>query len=218
MHNKTPAERAARVPTIHIISDSIGETAQVVARAAAAQFGVTSPHLEIFSKVKSFEEVRGYLLEHARHHEEVLGDDRMLVMYTLVNADIREPLQGFLAEHPHIVAVDVLTAAVAAVSEMSGMEPVGKPGMLRVVDHNYFKRIGALEFTIAHDDGQNPEGHSRRPTSCFWGSRAPPRRRFPSTWLSRGCASPMCRWTHHRAALSDLRCRSHALVRAHDHA
>ena len=157
MHNKTPAERAARVPTIHIISDSIGETAQVVARAAAAQFGVTSPHLEIFSKVTSFEEVRGSLLEHARHHEEVLGDDRMLVMYTLVNADIREPLQGFLAEHPNIVAVDVLTAAVAAVSEMSGMEPVGKPGMLRVVDHNYFKRIGALEFTIAHDDGQNPE-------------------------------------------------------------
>ena len=157
MHNKTPAERAARVPTIHIISDSIGETAQVVARAAAAQFGVTSPHLEIFSKVKSFEEVRGYLLEHARHHEEVLGDDRMLVMYTLVNADIREPLQGFLAEHPNIVAVDVLTAAVAAVSEMSGMEPVGKPGMLRVVDHNYFKRIGALEFTIAHDDGRNPQ-------------------------------------------------------------
>ena len=37
MHNKTPAERAARVPTIHIISDSIGETAQVVARAAAAR-------------------------------------------------------------------------------------------------------------------------------------------------------------------------------------
>ncbi len=48
MHNLTPAERAARVPTIHIVSDSIGETAQVVARAAAAQFGVTTPHLEIF--------------------------------------------------------------------------------------------------------------------------------------------------------------------------
>ncbi len=53
MHNKTPAERAARVPTIHIISDSIGETAQVVARAAAAEFGVTIPHLEIFSKVRA---------------------------------------------------------------------------------------------------------------------------------------------------------------------
>ena len=157
MHNRTPDERAARVPTIHIVSDSIGETAQVVARAAAAQFGVTNPRLEIFSKVRSFEEVRDYLLAHARHHEDVLGDDRMLVMYTLVNAEIREPLQAFLAETPNIVAVDVLTAAVDAVSQMSGMDPIGKPGMLRVVDRNYFKRIGALEFTIAHDDGRAPE-------------------------------------------------------------
>ena len=214
MHNKTPAERAARVPTIHIISDSIGETAQVVARAAAAQFGVTSPHLEIFSKVKSFEEVRGYLLEHARHHEEVFGDDRMLVMYTLVNADIREPLQGFLAEHPHIVAVDVLTAAVAAVSEMSGMEPVGKPGMLRVVDHNYFKRIGALEFTIAHDDGQNPEDLTKADIVLLGVSRS------SKTPLSIYLAQQGLRAAgpHHRAALADLRCRSHAPVRAHDHA
>ena len=48
MHNCTPDERAARVPTIHVVSDSIGETAQVVARAAAAQFGVTNPRLEVF--------------------------------------------------------------------------------------------------------------------------------------------------------------------------
>lgn len=136
--------------------------------------------------MKSFEEVRGYLLEHARHHEEVLGDDRMLVMYTLVNADIREPLQGFLAEHPHVVAVDVLTAAVAAVSEMSGMEPVGKPGMLRVVDHNYFKRIGRLG--VHHRPRRRPE--SRGPHEgrhrAFGGLSAPPRRRFPSIWPSRG--------------------------------
>ena len=157
MHNLTPAERAARVPTIHIVSDSIGETAQVVARAAAAQFGVTTPHLEIFSKVKSFEEVRDYLLEHSRFHEETLGSDRLLVMYTLVNADIRVPLEAFLAEHPNIVAVDVLTRAVNAVADMSGMEPVGKPGMLRVVDKNYFRRISAIEFTIAHDAGRNPQ-------------------------------------------------------------
>ena len=51
MHNHTPDERAARVPTIHVVSDSIGETAQVVARAAAAQFGVTNPRLEVFSKI-----------------------------------------------------------------------------------------------------------------------------------------------------------------------
>ena len=161
MHNRSQSEREERVPTIHIVSDSIGETAQVVARAAAAQFGVNNPRLEIFSKVRSYEEVRDYLDEHARYHREVLGDDRMLVFYTLVNGEIKEELQGYLAEHPNIVAVDVMTDAVNAVAEMSGMKPVGKPGTLRAIDRNYFKRIGALEFTIAHDDGRAPEDLTR---------------------------------------------------------
>ena len=52
---------------------------------------------------------------------------------------------------------DVMTSAVDAIADMSGMEPVGEPGALRVVDHNYFRRISAIEFTIAHDDGRAPE-------------------------------------------------------------
>ena len=157
MHNCTPDERAARVPTIHVVSDSIGETAQVVARAAAAQFGVTNPRLEVFSKVKSYQEVHDYLTEHVRYHRQELGDDRILVFYTLVDAEIRRELAAFVGRHPNILAVDVMTSAVDAIAEMSGMEPVGAPGALRVVDHNYFRRIAAIEFTIAHDDGQNPE-------------------------------------------------------------
>ena len=157
MHNHTPDERAARVPTIHVISDSIGETAQVVARAAAAQFGVTNPRLEVFSKVKSYQEVHDYLAEHVRYHQQTLGDDRILVFYTIVDAGIRRELAAFTERHPNILAVDVMTSAVDAIAEMSGMDPVNEPGALRVVDHNYFRRIAAIEFTIAHDDGQNPE-------------------------------------------------------------
>ena len=157
MHNHTPDERAARVPTIHVISDSIGETAQVVARAAAAQFGVTNPRLEVFSKVKSYQEVHDYLAEHVRYHQQTLGDDRILVFYTIVDAGIRRELAAFTERHPNILAVDVMTSAVDAIAEMSGMDPVNEPGALRVVDHNYFRRIAAIEFTIAHDDGRAPE-------------------------------------------------------------
>ena len=73
MHNHTPDERAARVPTIHVVSDSIGETAQVVARAAAAQFGVTNPRLEVFSKIKSYQEVHDYLVNHVAYHQRTYG-------------------------------------------------------------------------------------------------------------------------------------------------
>ena len=157
MHNHTPDERAARVPTIHVVSDSIGETAQVVARAAAAQFGVTNPRLEVFSKIKSYQEVHDYLVNHVAYHQRTYGDDRILVFYTIVDAGIRRELAAFTERHPNILAVDVMTSAVDAIADMSGMEPVGEPGALRVVDHNYFRRISAIEFTIAHDDGRAPE-------------------------------------------------------------
>ena len=158
MDNHDSAERVARVPTIHIISDSVGVTAQAVARAAAAQFGVKDPSIEVLSKVKSFEEVRDFLEEHTRHHQEVFGDPSMLVFFTLVNGDIRDQVAAYVTGHPTIVAVDLMTSAIDAISQMSGLKPTSTPGSLRAVDLSYMKRIEALEFTINHDDGRNPEG------------------------------------------------------------
>lgn len=157
MENHTPKECAARIPTIHIISDSVGATAQAVARAAAAQFGVTNPKIETLPKVKTYEEIRDFLENHVRHHMENLGDDRMLVFYTLVNTEVRNKVSAYVENHPNIVAVDLMTTAVEAISEMSGMKPAYTPGSLRVADPHYFRRIEAIEFTIAHDDGRNPQ-------------------------------------------------------------
>ncbi len=55
----------AQLPTIHVVSDSVGLTAQAVARAAAAQFGVTNPGIEVLPKVRKFEEVKRFLEEHS---------------------------------------------------------------------------------------------------------------------------------------------------------
>lgn len=157
MDNHAPRERAPRIPTIHIISDSVGATAQAVARAAAAQFGVTNPKIETLPKVKTYEEIHEFLENHVRHHLEDLGDDRMLVFYTLVNTEVRNKVSAYVENHPNIVAVDLMTNAVEAISHMSGLKPAYMPGSLRVADPYYFRRIEAIEFTIAHDDGRNPQ-------------------------------------------------------------
>lgn len=157
MENYTPKERSSRIPTIHIISDSVGATAQAVARAAAAQFGVTNPKIETLPKVKTYEEIQAFLDEHSRYHVETLGDDRMLVFYTLVDTEVRNRVSAYVENHPNIMAVDLITNAVEAISQMSGMQPAYRPGSLRVADPNYFRRIEAMEFTIAHDDGRNPQ-------------------------------------------------------------
>ena len=145
------------IPTIHVLSDSVGETARAVAQAAAAQFGVTHPKIEVIGKVKSAEQVISWLDEHARYHCETLGDDRLMVFYTLVHAPLRDEVSAYIDAHDHIYGVDLLTAAIDAISEISGLVPRDLPGALRVADINYFHRVEALEFTIEHDDGRNPQ-------------------------------------------------------------
>ncbi|MCI2242236.1 pyruvate, water dikinase regulatory protein [Adlercreutzia faecimuris] len=157
MDNHSPQERAARVPTIHVISDSVGVTAQAVARAAAAQFGVNDPKIEVLPKVQSFGQIRSFLEEHAAYHVHTLGDDRLLVFFTLVDRSMSEQTAAYIAEHDNILGVDIMTGAVEAIAELSGMRPTSRAGSLREANEGYFRRIEAIEFTIAHDDGRNPQ-------------------------------------------------------------
>ena len=148
---------STELPTIHVISDSVGLTALAVARAAAAQFGVTNPTIEVLPKVRRFEEIRRFVDEHSAVHARNTGDGRMLVFYTLVDRALSRQLAEYAAERDDIVAVDLVTDAIGAISRMTGREPSTKPGGLHVADQYYFQRIEAIEFTIAHDDGRNPQ-------------------------------------------------------------
>ena len=149
--NNTP------LPTIHVISDSVGLTAQALARAAAAQFGVTNPNIEVLPHVRTFDEVKSFIEEHGELHKRMSGDERLLIFYTLVNGDLRKELSDYAAIKPNVVAVDLMTEAMNAIAELSGKTPSKRPGGLHVADQHYFKRIEAIEFTIAHDDGRNPQ-------------------------------------------------------------
>ena len=150
-------ENGTPLPTIHIVSDSVGVTAQAVARAAAAQFGITNPNIEVLPKATDFDQIRGFLDEHAALHRRLLGDDRILVFYTLVDAGLRRQLAKYAVVHRNVEAVDLMTGAIEAIAHMSGLSPSTKPGGLHVADQYYFRRIEAVEFAIAHDDGRNPQ-------------------------------------------------------------
>lgn len=150
-------ENSTPLPTIHVISDSVGLTAQALARAAAAQFGVTNPNIEVLPHVRSSDEVKRFIDEHGELHKRTRGDERLLIFYTLVDGDLRKELSEYAASKPNVVAVDLMTDAMNAIAELSGKTPSKRPGGLHVADQHYFKRIEAIEFTIAHDDGRNPQ-------------------------------------------------------------
>ena len=156
-----PHENVTPLPTLLVISDSVGMTAQTVARAAAAHFGVTNPCIEILSKAQDFDQIREFIETHSAYHRKRTGVGRVLVYYTLVDRGIARQLADYASEQEGLVAIDLITDAIDAIADMTGLEPLTKPGGLHVADSHYFHRIEALEFTIAHDDGRNPQDLTR---------------------------------------------------------
>ena len=156
-----PLENKTSLPTIHVLSDSVGLTAQTIARAASAQFGVTNPCVETISKVRNIEEIADFFAAHKAYHEQQTGSPDMLVFYTLVDRNLANEFARFASEHDEITAVDILTPAIESIENMTGIAPSHVSGMLRAANQDYFKRIEAMEFTIDHDDGRNPQDLTR---------------------------------------------------------
>jgi [pyruvate, water dikinase]-phosphate phosphotransferase / [pyruvate, water dikinase] kinase len=136
---------------IYILSDSLGETADLVARAAASQFSRGAFELIRLAKVSS-----------AASLEELVRaavSPGCVFFYTLADPLLRERMHAVVAELG-ATAVDILGTAVDALSRASNIAPTGEVGAIRKTDRGYFQRIEAMEFTVKHDDGRNPEGLS----------------------------------------------------------
>ncbi len=134
---------------IYILSDSLGETADLVARAAASQF----PR-------DTFEVVRFPKLSSAGSLEEVVRSvckERCVFFYTLADRRLRDRMPDVVSELG-VPAVDILGTAVSGLSSAAGVEPTGEVGAIRKTDRGYFERIDAMEFAVEHDDGRSIEG------------------------------------------------------------
>ena len=150
-------QSSATLPTVHIVSDSVGTTAQSIVRAAAACFEVFDPAMEILPRVLTPEDMITELDAHVSQHRR-LGLYHFVVFYTLVSPEMRSALEAYAEKHNDIViAVDLMSDALAALSQASGKAPIAQPGRMHSVNEYYFRRIEAMEFTISHDDGRNPQ-------------------------------------------------------------
>lgn len=134
--------------TIHVISDSLGDTATAVAQAAASQFNGEEPNIQRLARVTSPKEIRRYLESHL--------EPRMVVFHTIANPALRFELIA-IARSLGVNEVDLIGPAIGTLSDALEKLPSGEPGALRRTDSGYFRRISATEFAVEHDDGRNVE-------------------------------------------------------------
>lgn len=132
----------------HLVSDATGETLVAVARAAASQFRGVACVEHVHPLVRS-----------PRQLERVLGEiagNPGIVLYTLVDEGLIAELEA-RARDLGCPCLSVLAPVFQLMRTYLGAESSGQAGAQHDLNEDYFRRIDALNYTMAHDDGVNAD-------------------------------------------------------------
>jgi regulator of PEP synthase PpsR (kinase-PPPase family) len=136
-------------PAIYVVSGSAGASGEHLVQTALAQFPSSDLPVEILGNVRRREQVESIVLRVARSGG--------CIAHTLVDASLRRALVREARKH-HVPEVDLMGPLLLRLSRMLGSVPLGQPGLYRQLQREYFERVSAIEFTLAHDDGMHPDG------------------------------------------------------------
>lgn len=134
---------------LHLVSDSTGETVHSVARACLVQFDETQPVEHVWSMVRTRSQVDRVIAG--------VEANPGLVLFTLVSETLRNRLQEG-CRRVQMPAIPVLDPVIGALVSFLGRKSRGTPGKQHLLDSEYFARIDAMTFALAHDDGQSSWG------------------------------------------------------------
>lgn len=143
----SPPDRR-RAYNIFVVSDATGLTAERVVNAALAQFEPDVASVLRFSHIRTKEEARSIVRRAAR--------ERGIIVHTLAIAELREVMleEG---RHYQVDTIDLMGPLLTRLSTRLRVSPRAQPGLFRQIDEEYYRRIEAVDFTVKHDDGQNPQ-------------------------------------------------------------
>lgn len=137
----------SKVFHIHQISDATGETLSAIVKAASAQFEGFDVSEHVYALVRSQRQLER-VMEHVR-------EEPGLVFFTIVNPELRNLLEQRCGQLG-VPSQSVLDGPIATLKQFfGGATETHRPGGQHELDQRYLDRIEALNFAIAHDDGQS---------------------------------------------------------------
>ncbi|MFT8244971.1 pyruvate, water dikinase regulatory protein [Roseomonas sp. BN140053] len=138
-----------RAINLHLVSDSTGETLSSMTRATLARF--EDPHAI---------QHRWFLVRSRFQLEQVLEGIQAEpgpVLYTIADRSIRHSLEEFIGKLG-VRSLSVLDPMLDLLQAEIGESAKEKRGAQHVLDADYFRRIDAMHYVLAHDDGQGTAG------------------------------------------------------------
>jgi len=129
-------------PTVYIISDSTGETAQTVVHAALSQFDSDDIKLKLFAHIESTKDITGIIGQ--------INKEKGFIVYTIVKPELRSFVKEE-SEKQSLASFDMLGPIMENIERISEIAPKLEPGIIRKLDKEYFKRMEAMEFAVKYD-------------------------------------------------------------------
>ncbi|MFD1850252.1 pyruvate, water dikinase regulatory protein [Oceanobacillus bengalensis] len=137
---------------VYILSDSVGETAELVIKAGLSQFNGVGYKINRIPYVEDKETI-DESLQLAKEKAGIIG-------FTLVDPDLRQYLNEQAKEFG-IEAIDIMGPMIASMESVFKKAPRLEAGLVHKLDEDYFKRVEAIEFAVKYDDGRDPRGIAR---------------------------------------------------------
>ena len=141
-------KRSKKKLTIHLVSDSTGETLRSVGAAAAAQFSSAKYIERVYPLIRTQTQLE-------RVFKKIIRGDG-IVLCTLVDDKLRKGLEDFCG-HEKIPYMPIMESIVSLIEGHLKEHAIKKPGGQHELNKEYFRRIEAINYTLEHDDGQGKE-------------------------------------------------------------
>jgi [pyruvate, water dikinase]-phosphate phosphotransferase / [pyruvate, water dikinase] kinase len=133
---------------LHLISDATGETLTTMAKAAAVQY----PQVRAIEHVHPLVRTEKQLERVLKEVEQAPG----IVLYTVVKRTLIAEIERRCRELK-VPCLHVLQPIMKVFESYLGAPRTPVVAGQHLLDADYFRRIDALNFAMAHDDGQLPQ-------------------------------------------------------------
>ena len=134
---------------IFLISDSTGETLDRIFLALQSQFANFDYDKKEFVFIRTEQQIEKII-------KECKEKQNPIILYTIVDTRLAKHL-GVQSLKNNIPCFGVLGNLILSFSKLLNQKATHKPSAQHVLDEDYYKRIEAIQFTMAHDDGKKNE-------------------------------------------------------------
>ena len=161
---------------VYLVSDSTGETLDRIFLSLKSQFSNFEYDKKEFAFVRTEQQIDKII-------KECNQINNSLILYTIVETKLAKYISN-KSEENNLPCFGILGNLILSFSKLLNQKAIHKPSAQHVLDDDYYKRIEAIQFTMAHDDGKklNDIDHadvillgvsrtSKTPTSIYLANR-----------------------------------------------